>query len=101
MTCRIHGPACAVPWGYDEAHTDQRHPYTPEQLADRQEGPHFYAYPTPEAYVEGWHLWRAYRRDERLNAEEAAVRWALIEAGILGRLPPDIAAALQDTGDGG
>ncbi|TDD37858.1 hypothetical protein E1287_07315 [Actinomadura sp. KC06] len=55
----------------------------PEQLAVREEGPHFYAYPTHEAYLEGRHLWRAYRRNERLHADEAAVRWALIDQRIL------------------
>ena len=95
MSCRLHGLGCSTPWGYDPDHTDQGHPYTPEQLAERQEGPHFYAYPTREAYFEGWHLWRAYRRDDRLNAEEAAVRWALIEERILGALPADLAAAVK------
>lgn len=45
MTCRIHGPACSTPWGYDEAHTDQRHPYTIEQLAaPGRAAPHRFAY---------------------------------------------------------
>lgn len=81
-------------WGYDQAHTDQRHPYTPEQLAARQECPHRYAYPTPEAYMEGWRLWRAYRRDDRLNAGEAAALREVIRESAVRALPPDLAEAV-------
>jgi hypothetical protein len=72
--CRVHGAGCGVPWGYDEAHTDQAYPYTVEQLATRTHGLHYYAYPDHEAYLEGWKLWLALRRDHRLNRDEAAVR---------------------------
>jgi hypothetical protein len=62
--CRLHGPACRTLWGYDQAHTDSTHPYTVEELASRQEAPHRYAYPTVEAYEEGFRTWRAMRRDD-------------------------------------
>lgn len=91
--CRVHGTGCSIPWGYDEAHTDQHHPYTPEQLAGREECPHRYAYPTVEDYLEGWRLWRVYRNENRLNPAEAAVRWAVIEERIISALPPHITAA--------
>ncbi|GAA1834882.1 hypothetical protein [Actinomadura chokoriensis] len=67
----------------------------PEQLADRQEGPHRYASPTTEDYLEGWRLWRAYRRDDHLNAGEPAARWGATEEHILAALPL-IAAALKE-----
>jgi hypothetical protein len=50
-------------WGYDPAHTDSRRPYTLDELAERTEGPHRYAYPTLGAYSEGWARWRVLRRD--------------------------------------
>jgi hypothetical protein len=51
--CRIHGPGCSTPWGYDRDHTDSDRPYTLDELAIRQSVPHFYAYPTSEDYLEG------------------------------------------------
>ncbi len=80
--CRIHGPGCAVPWGYDREHTDSDQPYTLAELAGRQDCPHFYAYPSCEDYLEGWNLWRALRRDGRLTAVEADVKWRLMEERI-------------------
>ena len=82
--CRLHGTGCGIPWGWDRDHTDQAEPYTWEQLAVREECPHFYAYPSAEAYEEDWNLWRAYRRDERLTQDEADaafdVTWARLTA---------------------
>lgn len=69
--CRLHGSGCAVAWGYDQAHTDSARPYTLEELADREDGPHYFAYPDTAAYEAAWHAWRALRRDSRLTAEEA------------------------------
>jgi hypothetical protein len=94
--CRLHGPGCSVPWGYDPDHTDQRHPYTVEQLAVREVCPHRYAYPTPGAYIDGWRLWRAFRRDEGLSPAEADARWTVTVEHILGALPPDVAAAVKE-----
>jgi hypothetical protein len=74
--CRHHGPLCRTPWGYDRAHTDQRYPYTAEQLAVRKEVPHRYAYPSTEEYLTGWRLWLALRRDSQLAGEEAHVAHA-------------------------
>ncbi|MEU0941078.1 hypothetical protein [Embleya sp. NPDC005971] len=71
--CRLHGPTCDTPWGYDEQHTDQSYPYTLDQLAERDSCPHRYAYPTCEEYVEGFRLWRAIFWDGRPNREEAQV----------------------------
>jgi hypothetical protein len=63
-------------WGYDRAHTDSRFPYTLDELAERTEGPHRYAYPTADAYSEGWALWRALRRDSGLTDLERMVKLA-------------------------
>lgn len=68
--CRIHGPDCQTPWGYDRAHTDSARPYTLDELAGRDDGPHFYAYPDGEAYERAWALWRAFVRDSRLTGPE-------------------------------
>lgn len=73
--CRLHGAGCRTPWGYDEAHTDQREPYTLDHLADRVDPPHRYAYPTARDYEQGFYLWRALRRDRELNHAERAVHW--------------------------
>lgn len=75
--CRRHGHGCQVPWGYDEAHTDSDRPYTTEELAARTECPHRFAYPTYDAYKEGWRLWRALRRDARPTPAEADTVWNL------------------------
>ncbi|PNG22435.1 hypothetical protein [Streptomyces cahuitamycinicus] len=90
--CRIHGRGCRTPWGYDQAHTDSARPYTVEELSDRQEAPHRYAYPTAEAYVEGFRVWRAMRRDDELTPLErllaTSVRMAPLGARLDGALHP-------------
>lgn len=68
--CRKHGRGCAIRWGYDREHTDTDRPYTVDELADRDEGPHFYAYPSHDDYVAGWTLWKALLRDSRPTAAE-------------------------------
>ncbi|MET9517386.1 hypothetical protein [Streptomyces sp. NPDC002994] len=68
--CRKHGPRCQVPWGYDEAHTDSARPYTLDELAEREAGPHRYAYPTVTEYEQAFYLWRALRVDARLAKAE-------------------------------
>jgi hypothetical protein len=83
----VHDQSCDVPWGWDRDHTDQLEPYTWQQLAERQTGPHFYAYPDQDAYVEGWNLWRAYRRDERLNSAEADARFDVTWAHLTAARP--------------
>lgn len=88
MSCRLHGPGCAVPWGYDPAHTDSPRPYTLAELQARPEPPHRYAYPDVEAYRQGFYLWRALLRDGRLNEAEAAVRLAGLEEEIRKRAGP-------------
>jgi hypothetical protein len=75
--CRLHGEGCHVAWGYDRAHTDSTRPYTTEELAERLEGPHYYAYPTLEAYQEGYALWLALRRDARPTYLEGLVALAV------------------------
>ncbi|CAL9326856.1 hypothetical protein [Streptomyces sp. SudanB91_2054] len=90
--CQLHGRACRTPWGYDPAHTDSSRPYTVEELANRYEAPHRYAYPSTEEYVKGFRTWRALRRDqeptylERLLA--TAVRMAPLGAQLAGHLHP-------------
>jgi hypothetical protein len=74
--CRLHGPDCLIAWGYDPAHTDSRRPYTLDELAERTAGPHRYAYPTADAYREGWALWRALRRDSEPTHLERMVKLA-------------------------
>ncbi|MFJ4988745.1 hypothetical protein ACIP9H_33715 [Streptomyces sp. NPDC088732] len=75
--CRLHGPNCRVVWGYDQAHTDSQRPYTIDELADREEGPHFYAYPSYQEYQEGFRLWRALRWDSRLTYTEGLLATAV------------------------
>ncbi|WP_086685857.1 hypothetical protein [Streptomyces pseudogriseolus] len=75
--CRLHGRTCSVPWGYDRSHTDSTRPYTVHELADRFEGPHRYAYPTADAYEEGFALWRALRRDGESTYLEGMVSLAV------------------------
>lgn len=84
--CRLHGPGCSTQWGWDEAHTDSPRPYTLDELEHRQDDPHLYAYPDVDAHLAGWHLWRALRRDGRLNEEEEAVRWAGVEERLQERM---------------
>ena len=85
-TCRLHGPPCTTPPGWDPAHADSTRPYTLDELEQREESPHFGAYPDEDAYLLGWHTWRQIRRDSRLNEAESAVRWAGIERRIHERM---------------
>lgn len=87
--CHLHGASCTIPWGWDQAHTDSEHPYSLAELEERQVSPHLFAYPDADAYLAGWKLWRALRRDERPNEEEEAVRWAGIEERLQVRLRDD------------
>lgn len=81
MSCRLHGPRCRTPWGYDHAHTDSDRPYTDAELAARTEAPHRFAYGPIEDYYFGFYLWRAFRRDDRLTpAESHAKLEALADA---------------------
>lgn len=74
-----------MPWGGDVEHSDSSRPYTVDELAVRAEAPHRFAYPDGRAYVEGWALWRALRRDAGLtDAEECARVAARVEVGGLG-----------------
>lgn len=85
--CRKHGEGCAIPWGYDRDHTDSDRPYSVAELGDRLEAPHRYAYPTVREYEQGFHIWRAMRRDDRLTWDEERARepmilqWLGIEGG--------------------
>lgn len=72
--CRLHGPSCRIPWGYDSEHTDSPHPYTLAELVERAEAPHRYAYASVRDYEQGFSLWRALRRDEELSAAEREAR---------------------------
>lgn len=93
--CRKHGAGCVVPWGYNPDHTDSDRPYTLDELNARREAPHRYAYPTLAAYLEGFHLWRALRRDARPNRAEADVLFRARLASMAEQL-----SAVQDTVDG-
>ncbi|MFC9280967.1 hypothetical protein [Streptomyces collinus] len=90
--CRLHGRDCRISWGYDPAHTDSPRPYTVEELADRQEAPHRYAYPSTEEYVNGFRTWRAMRRDDELSYLErlvaTGVRMAPLGTRLQGALQP-------------
>ncbi|WP_435969321.1 hypothetical protein [Streptomyces sp. Qhu_M48] len=39
-------------------------------------------YATTEAYEHAWYTWRAQRRDGRLNSEEMAAQFEVIEAHV-------------------
>lgn len=84
--CRLHGRPCTIPPGWDRDHTDSPRPYTLDELEQRQECPHFGAYPDDDAYLLGWHIWRQIHRDGRLNEAESAVRMAGVEAYIYERM---------------
>lgn len=43
-------------------------------------------FPTRDAYLLAWHIWRAIKRDGRLSPEEHAVRWAVVEELVRARL---------------
>jgi hypothetical protein len=47
--------------------------------------PRFDDYPNPEAYRLAWCTWRAIQRDGRLNSEEHAAQWDVIEDAIINR----------------
>lgn len=94
----MHGPACGIPWGYDPAHTDSPRPYTLEELHGRAEPPHRFAYPDGRAYLEGWALWRALRRDAVLSGAEATEKAAAL-LDVMG-LGPRVTALLDETGCG-
>lgn len=73
-TRTVHDRHCRIPWGYDPQHVDSDRPYTVGELATRQEGPHRFAYPDIDQYVQGWQLWQALRRDRRLTPNEQDAR---------------------------
>lgn len=60
--------------------------------AEPSNEPHFDDYPSPEAYRLAWYTWRAIQRDGRLNPEEHAAQWDVIEDAITNRpggpMPP-------------
>lgn len=80
--CRKHGRGCTVQWGYDPEHTDSDRPYTVDELSERIEAPHRYAYPTARDYELGFYTWRSMRRDDQLTRDEEVAR----EPTILARL---------------
>lgn len=83
--CRCPDP-CPIRPGWDRAHSDSDRPYTLAELEHREDAPHFYAYPTVEEYEQGFYLWRAIRRDQRLTAEEHMARLpAFTEEAVRGR----------------
>jgi hypothetical protein len=41
--------------------------------------PHRDDYPSYDAYIAAWHSWRIVRRDDRLNDEELAAKYDVIE----------------------
>ena len=83
--CRLHGPDCRTPWGYDQAHTDSPHPYTLSELAEREQGPHRFAYPTVESYELGWYTWRALRRDAEPTRAERDAAFDVLVSRLSGR----------------
>jgi hypothetical protein len=80
--CRKHGRGCAVRWGYDQEHTDSDRPYTVDELGERVEAPHRFAYPTVRDYELGFYTWRAMRRDGRLTRDEERAREPMILARL-------------------
>ncbi|MFE1767250.1 hypothetical protein ACFW81_23905 [Streptomyces angustmyceticus] len=80
--CRLHGPGCRTPWGYDQAHTDSPRPYPLNELAEREQGPHRFAYSTTEAYELGWYTWRALRRDAEPTRAERDAAFEVLEAHL-------------------
>lgn len=53
---------------------------------DEDPRPNHDGYPTTRDYEQAFYLWRARRRDARLNPEEAAAHWEVLEAALLNRL---------------
>lgn len=80
--CRCPSRPCPIPAGWDAAHSDSDRPYTFEELERRLDAPHAGAYPDLEEYRRGFELWRALRRDDRLNTAEAEVRFAGLREAI-------------------
>lgn len=74
--CRAGHRGCFIPWGYDRDHTDSARPYTLDELAERTEPPHRYAYPDQPSYLFAWRLWRSLRRDAR-PTEQLVRRWRI------------------------
>jgi hypothetical protein len=63
--------------------------------APSSDEPHFDDYPSTEAYRLAWFTWRAIQRNGRLNPEEHAAQWDVIEDAIINRrsgptLPPSL-----------
>lgn len=46
---------------------------------DADPHPQYEDFPDHDAYVQAFHLWRARRRDGRLNGEELAAQFTVIE----------------------
>jgi hypothetical protein len=100
-SARLHGPGCRVAWGWDREHSDSDRPYTVDELAARHENPHFYAYPDEDAYLRGWNLWRALRRDGELNSAELDVVTILRTERVLARLGAEMADLVRaELGEG-
>lgn len=61
-------------------------------LADRGRAddphPRYEDFPNHEAYEQAFHMWRAQQRDGRLNDEELAAKFAVIEDAVLNRPKP-------------
>lgn len=60
---------------------------TVQPASDPEEEPHprYEDFPDHTAYVQAFHTWRARRRENRLNPEEMAAQWAVVEHAILNR----------------
>lgn len=106
--CRLHGSTCRTPWGYDPEHTDSATPYTLEELAERQESPHRYAYASLREYEAEFRLWRAVGRDAAPSPLERLVACCVTFARIAQAWPHQdhscpivqVLADLQDMPDG-
>lgn len=53
---------------------------------DEDPQPHYDDYPTTRDYEQAFYLWRARRRDARLNPEEMAAQWQVLDAALSNRL---------------
>jgi hypothetical protein len=88
--CRAGHEGCRTPAGWDPEHSDQQTPYTLDQLAGREQAPHPGAYPDTQAYLLGFHVWRALRRDARLSAAEYAVVQPLKDRRMAEKMLPNM-----------
>jgi hypothetical protein len=80
-------PGCTLPAGWDPEHSDQQIPYTLDQLAERETGPHPGAYGGDhEAYLFAWKLWRKLRDDGKPTAAERAVLQPLKDRNLAERM---------------